>query len=132
MKQLFLMGLLGLTFLTSCSKSDEIDEDMPDGDLSELIIGKWTAAGRTCNGGHTFRRDGTWSYGNFFDCEDICGFHDFGGPYSISGDILTATGGPGAGDSPNGRLVIADGSLKLYDIETGALILSAVPQTGCL
>lgn len=129
MKKGILFTLLVLFALSSCSKDDDKDQDSQD--VSELIIGTWSAGDGSCNGGYTFWADGTWSFGTFQGCPETCGIMPFGGTYTVTGNEIQSTGGPGQLDNLRGRVEIKNDTFTLYDSDSNELLASYVKTTGC-
>lgn len=128
MKKLFLLlalVILGNTGI-SCSSSSDDEREKTQGNLSDLIIGRWKYQNATCNSGYTFNVDGTWSIGDFeSDCNgDPCGYSYYGGTYSISGDILYSEGAPAEDVNLRGRVEISEEEFTIFNEDTGEPIFS--------
>lgn len=126
MKAFLTFIILILFSFNSCSKSndDTTINDTPK-NLSELIVGKWKYPDSPCHSGYIYKSDGTWSWGDFDvdDCNpESCGYLIFGGTYTINGNILFSTGGPGESDNLRGKIEITGGVFKVYDENTNVLI----------
>lgn len=129
MKKFLPLLLFIILLMASCKKSSDTPKG---GDITELVVGKWKNSQSGCNSGYTFREDGTWSYGDFSACGNVCGSMPFGGTYKIeNGNTINSVGGPGQNDSLNGRVEISGGVMKIYDLSTGNLIVTFSKVTDC-